>query len=121
MKILPVLYEKMYNLTRPKCGECRVPMSCCSPEYCNMSITYAEEKYGIKMQTTDHQSLPLMGENGCTAEPYLRPLCTVHVCEMHYMIDVGFNEKYFSLRDQIQMAEFDEEAGEVHDSEGADR
>lgn len=93
-------FQEMADLTRPKCGECRVPLSCCSPEYCVFTLNFAAEK-SIELATTDHPTLPLMGKQGCTAPPHLRPLCTLHVCEWHYIKSVEFAEAYFDLRARL--------------------
>jgi len=103
MKTLKTLYQQMADLTRPKCGSCRVPLSCCSSEYCEETLRFAE-KQGTPLQTTQHPKLPLMGDNGCTAPPHLRPICTVHVCEQHLM-DVDFAEKYYTLREELSEAD----------------
>jgi hypothetical protein len=101
---LKQLFQEMADLTLPKCKQCRVPLSCCSPEYCGMALDTAKE-HGIALKITDHPTLPLMGANGCTAPPYLRPLCTLHVCSIN---DLGCDPKdpvwtgqYFELRDKI--------------------
>jgi|SRR5579863_5980599 len=98
-------YQKMYELTNPKCGQCRVPNQCCSPEYCELAIEWAKKEWNTELARTDHPRLPLMGPSGCTAAPHFRPLCTVHVCENHYMRDLAFNKTYFSLRSLVERAE----------------
>jgi len=54
-----------------------------------------------------HGRLKFMGSNGCTVEPYLRPLCTLHTCEIN---GLGFKknnwqwtEEYFALRERIEL------------------
>lgn len=108
---LKKLYRQMSDMTRPKCGSCNIPLQCCSPEYCDMTIRWAREKYGEELKTTSHPRLPLMGANGCTAEPHLRPLCTVHVCEKQLMIDPKFHDAYFELREQIDELEYELHSG----------
>lgn len=104
-KKLVVLYQELYQLTNPKCGACRLPNSCCSQEYCELTMEYAREEWGVELQPTEHPTLPLMGEKGCTAAPHLRPQCTAHVCEQHLMRPDEFAEKYFDLRDRVNDAE----------------
>jgi len=104
-KTVEALYSMMSDLTHPCCAtKCNIPLQCCSPEYCEMAIEHAKTKYGIELQRTDHPTLPLMGPTGCTAAPHLRPLCTIHVCEKHF-IDLKFSDKYFRLREKINEAD----------------
>jgi len=92
-------------LTRPECGRCRVPLSCCDEMYCQMAIEYAKNEWGVELKTTDHPKLPLMGPTGCTAAPHLRPICTVHTCQINSVGTSGnaeWDQKYFTLREQIE-------------------
>lgn len=59
---LVVLYQQMADMTLPKCKSCRVPLSCCSPEYCEISRVIALE-HGVELQITNHPKLPFMGQN----------------------------------------------------------
>lgn len=109
MKSLVVLYEEMASLTKPECEKCRLPYQCCSPDYCQFTIAYAKESWRVTLQTTDHPTLPLMGEKGCTVAPHLRPLCTVHTCQIAALGckpgDAKWTNRYFKLRDQISKLE----------------
>ena len=106
------LYRQMYELTEPECRcSCRLPHSCCSPEYCEMAMVVAQEYWGVDLEPlrTDHPTLPFMGKDGCVVEPHLRPNCTVHTCDisafgfkMHPAPDPEWDEKYFKLRDEIE-------------------
>ena len=98
------LSKEMYELTRPKCGECHLPFSCCDKRYCELAIEYAKENWGIELAPTDNNELPLLGPDGCIAAPHLRPVCTVHVCERSYLSDAEYIEKYFDLRDKLSEA-----------------
>lgn len=100
----------MQELTFAKCKvECRgLTFSCCSPEYCVMAIEIAKEK-GVELVPTGHPKLPLMGESGCIAEPYLRPLCSLHSCERLLWSDPKFSKEYFKLRDKLTTVEWKEE------------
>lgn len=106
------LYQQMYALTEPECANCRIAYSCCSPEYCDLAIERAAE-FGVTLMPTGHDKLPLMGAAGCIAAPHLRPLCTLHTCDMSglgYKQDdpLGeWNDTYFNLRDQINDLEFE--------------
>lgn len=106
-----LLWSEMAALTAPMCagigkGACRVPHSCCSPEYCDMALAYAAE-VGEPLARTGHQTLPLMGPNGCTAAPHLRQLCTLHVCCVNSSgcnpRDAEWTKRYFSLRRKLEL------------------
>jgi hypothetical protein len=98
------LSKQMADLTRPKCGACPIPLSCCEAIYCEGAIQYARLYWDTELPRTDHPKLPLMGPDGCTAAPHFRPLCAVHVCERHYMGDTDFAGAYFELREQFSEA-----------------
>lgn len=106
------LYQQLADHTEPKCKKCRSPYSCCSPEYCLEAINYAEEIFDIKLTKTDHPKLPLMGPSGCIADPYLRPMCTYHTCDINGFgcdpKDPKWTKKYFKLRDKIEELNFKE-------------
>lgn len=105
----PALMEQMGAMTAPICAsECRVPHSCCAPEYCDLAKERMIEK-GVDVQgmETGHPTLPYMGENGCVVDPQYRILCTLHVC---CIANAGFRpghaewtKKYFELRDKLDM------------------
>jgi hypothetical protein len=107
------LYRQMYDLTEPECRlSCRCPQSCCSPEYCVAAIEHAREWWGVTLTETGHPRLPLMGEKGCTAAPHLRPMCTIHTCDvgayafkMHPALDKKWDRKYWRLRNAIEALE----------------
>lgn len=110
MSKLEQLYQEMADLTLPKCKQCRVPLSCCSPEYCEMAIQIASEK-GITLEAPHfHPTLTLMGPEGCVAPPHLRPNCTLHVCSINNLgfdpNDRAFTKKYFRIRRLIEKEEF---------------
>lgn len=117
--LLPILYQKIADFTSSSCqngtGECAKfagkKYHCCEQKYCELARRFAKEKYNIDLQDTGNPDLPFMGENGCTVEPYLRPICAMHVCTVSWAakshVD-GSQEKfqdYMRLRQQI-----DEEA-----------
>ena len=86
----------MYEMTNAACKKCRIPFNCCSPEYCEIADEYSQ-KQGISLQRTDHPVLPFMGPDGCIVPPDLRPICTVHVCN----IDPDREARYFELREEL--------------------
>lgn len=110
---LVALYQEMYELTVPECASsCPVPRSCCSPEYCESTIRYAKEYWGTTLTPTGHDRLPLMGPTGCTAAPHLRPMCTLHTCDinsfglkMRPKPDVKWSHRYFQIRADIERLE----------------
>ncbi len=102
---LKELFKQMADLTKKQCEkDCRSLTghigSCCSWEYCESAINIAKRDYGVDLVPTNHPSLKLMGENGCVAEPYFRPLCTLHICDRSLM-DLKFSEEYFDLREKL--------------------
>jgi len=102
-------YARMSEITQPKCAtECRLPRSCCSPEYCGMTIENARERWNTELATTDHPKLPLMGPEGCTPAPHFRPWCTLHLCSINALgfdKDMDFTKEYFKVRVKIDTAE----------------
>jgi len=101
-------YERMASMTRGRCGDpCGRPGRCCKPEFCEMTAQYAREVYNLQLHRTKHPDLPFMGQYGCTVAPYLRPHCTVYVCEKHLEEDPEFKVNYQWLRDQIDRIELD--------------
>jgi hypothetical protein len=109
-------YKEMSNHTFPECkNNCKIPLSCCSPEYCEIAIDHAKKHWGIDLESTSlfkerKTDLPLMGENGCSIEPHLRPSCTLHTCQVN-SIGVKFGDekwtsKYYELREMINDLEY---------------
>ena len=101
------LFARMAKITKAKCAQCRIPFSCCSPEYCDMAIDYAKEIYSedISSMKTAHERLPFMSESGCVLPPHFRPLCSLHVCSISANgidKDAAFTKEYFSLREEIE-------------------
>lgn len=101
------LFRQMAELTLPECKACRNPLSCCSPEYCELAMDQAMTNWRTKLTPTGfHATLPLMGPEGCVAAPHLRPLCTLHTCEVNSMGckrgDPKWTARYFELRDEIE-------------------
>ncbi len=94
-------YEEIAAFTRPKClNECPEPGGCCRPEYCYMAAARAKE-LGAAAPVQRHPALPFMGRGGCVLPAYLRPLCAVHVCEIHLLNGGPYAESYFALRGEV--------------------
>lgn len=104
----------MADLTLSECKSCQHPYSCCSPEYCEFSIGFAHDR-GVELQRTGHPRLPMMGPAGCVVPPHLRPMCTMHTCDVNA---VGFKKPgnnpieaeawtkaYFDMRSEIEIEE----------------
>lgn len=84
--------SRLAELTSRFCGpECGRPGKGCAPEACETAIAAAKAQFGITLERTRHKHLPLMGEYGCTAAPYLRPACAFYLCTEHGM-SVALNQ-----------------------------
>jgi hypothetical protein len=112
------LYQQMSEMTLPECQgkdgptkSCSLPLSCCQSMYCWMTKEHAKDRWGVELPITSHPTLPLMGPNGCTAAPHLRPICTVHTCKINALGfkpgDPEWTEKYFALRESIELTEWE--------------
>ena len=104
------LYSEMSKMTSPECQNvCRRGKEsenrCCESYYCEIAIAHTKKKWGIELVPTGHPKLPLMGPTGCVAAPHLRPICTVHTCEINDIGvkpgDKGWTDRYFRIRDRI--------------------
>jgi hypothetical protein len=103
-------YKNLADFTQPQCATvCRIPFSCCSPEYCDSTIDYARTEYGVTLVPTSHERLPLMGEKGCIAAPHLRPMCTFHTCDIgslgFHRTDPKWTKMYFKKRSVVEKLE----------------
>jgi hypothetical protein len=107
--LLIELYRRMAELTLPVCGTCRTPYNCCHPAICLTVIDWAQSKWGVTLEPTGHERLPLMGPLGCIAEPHLRPVCAVHCCPMvehgEKPGDMDWTRAYAELLAQIKEIE----------------
>jgi hypothetical protein len=118
MKLIQ-LFQQMSDHTKDRCGECKGvhPVTrCCQPEYCDMARDFAQDEFGVKLEPTGHPTLPFMGEKGCVVAPHLRPLCTLHDCAINSRGTTGngeWDERYFSLRAQIDEALFEFEESKM--------
>jgi len=115
-RTLIALHREMANLTNQECAQCDPPYSCCDfygGYYCEFSIAWADKKWGVKLDRLSLvPNLPLMGLSGCTIEPHLRPICSMHACVINKWGksgDESWTKKYFDLRERISKLE-----GELH-------
>jgi len=106
-------FKDLADLTAPKCAGCRVPFGCCSKEQCEDTKAFAQEQFGVTLEETGG-ALPFLGDHGCVVPPHLRPLCSVHVCEMH-LGDEAFSEIYFEARERADTALWGELMGPEQD------
>lgn len=104
------LYKEIAVLTKPECENVCGPKHvrktrCCEALYCETAIEHARKKWSVELPRTNHPELPLMGPDGCTAEPHLRPICAVHTCEVNNLGckvgDPAWTRKYMKLRNEI--------------------
>jgi hypothetical protein len=103
---LIALYARLAAHTEPECtGRCERPRSCCAEMYCAFAIEHAKTRWQVELQRTWHPELPLMGDDGCTAAPHLRPICTAHTCEMcahgHKRGDPAWTRRYDDIMGAI--------------------
>lgn len=108
---LKELYKKLYELTNPDCRSCRAPLSCCSPEYCELTKELAKEHWDVTLVPITGTKIPFLGEKGCIVDPHLRPLCTRHSCVINslgvYPGDKEKTQKYFELLEEIEVLELE--------------
>lgn len=104
---LKTLYKQMADLTYSECKKkCNFDAVCCSRFYCDLVIREARKKYGIELRE-ENKPVPLLDDNNqCIVEPYMRPLCTLHICEK-LLWNGEFSDKYFELRTRIEELEGD--------------
>lgn len=103
---LVALYAQLAAHTEPECsGRCARPRSCCEERYCSIAIEFARSHWQVELQTTWHPVLPLMGDDGCTVAPHLRPICAAHTCEIctHGVKrgDAVWTQRYYEITQAI--------------------
>ena len=111
-QLLIALYASLAAHTEPECATaCRRPLSCCEAMYCELAVDFAQRYWRVDLQPGWHPALPLMGTDGCTAAPHLRPICTAHTCDVceHGAKpgDEAWTKRYRELRDAIEELELD--------------
>lgn len=112
------LYEEMSQHTKHRCGskaKCRVSTQnrCCDEFYCRVAKEWAKEKWNVDLEPTGHPELPFMGKDGCVVPPHMRPICTVHDCQINsYGFDPqqpNWTKIYFRIRGEIEHLELRKE------------
>ena len=97
---LKSVFKDLAEHTAPKCGSCLAAYACCSSGQCHSVKEEALTLFGVTLEPTG-TLLPFLGPNGCTVEPHLRPICSVHVCERH-LTDDAWTQRYYELRDKSE-------------------
>lgn len=108
------LYKEMSKHTAPECATaCRVPHSCCSGFYCDIAESYAKEVWNVELKPIgQHPTLKFMSPEGCTVAPHLRPLCTMHTCDISSIgakkndPDLVWTARYFEIRTEINYFDY---------------
>jgi len=81
-----------------------------------MARQWAQSEYGVELlevhaDKRGPKGLPFLAATGCTVAPHLRPLCTLHTCQVNsfgYKVgDQAWTDKYFTLRQRIDEAEWE--------------
>ena len=112
-QLLIGLYAEVGRMTNPEClivCQQTNPYRCCEQSYCELAMDWADEAWGVKLEPLAIvPELPMMGLSGCTLEPHLRPICTMHTCEINAFGckrgDEFWTKEYFALRDAIDELE----------------
>lgn len=113
----------------PQCGQCaggRIG-SCCAGVFCREAQRRADD-WGVRLQPVRdglecYRALEqavgvrlidppfFAGSGGCIVPPHLRPICTIHTCEIAEQGckpgDAVWTTKYFKLRDEIGKCEYE--------------
>lgn len=112
-------YDAMYEHTKNECGQCKIPYSCCDEFACRVTMECAKELYGVELTPLpkedrlgpERKNALFLGKNGCVVPPHLRPLCTLHTCDIN---GLGFKpgekewtDQYFKLREVCTKADSD--------------
>lgn len=110
-KTLIAFYKELSDLTRPLCSLCRVPFNCCSAEYCSLAKSWAKDRWNLDISSLaiKNNKIPFLSKEGCLVAPHLRPICTLHHCQIN---SLGFfigqkklTNEYFSIREKIEELE----------------
>jgi len=76
-----------------------------------MAMEMAKER-GVELTPTGHSKLLFMSGTGCVVPPHLRPLCTLHTCDINSWgfkpndTDGEWTKKYFDIRNKIEDEEW---------------
>ena len=103
-------YQAMSEHTKNECAfGCKVPHSCCSPEYGVMAAKIMRMAKEPIPPDTGSKVCQFMSPTGCVVAPHFRPLCTLHVCCINStgvkLSDLAWTERYFEIRAEIDALE----------------
>jgi hypothetical protein len=105
------LFQQMYDLTKAKCCGCTKRLrpfnnvGCCNVMYCEMADAYSGEHEPVPVDERVQTDIKYLRADGCILAPHLRPICTVHNCQINSLGfvpgDPGWTKRYFKLREKI--------------------
>ncbi len=104
-------YQEIAALTFEHCQQtCSRLGWCCERDYCLAAIGYARDHFEVDLAITTNAKIPLLGPDGkCTAPPHMRPMCSVHSCDINsigvFRGDRPRTSAYFKLREEIDLLE----------------
>lgn len=120
------LFRQMAEHTLPRCGKScgnGNPDRCCNDIYCEAAEKLALD-HNIVLPKQPHPRLRFMGPVGCVVPPHFRPLCTLHDCKISSIgedpEDAVWTDRYFELREEINVAVYEEKVAAVPKSDLAD-
>lgn len=100
------LWQQMADMTFERCQKkCHILGSCCGKEYCELAKTFAGLQ-GIELKETGNKIPFLDNNNKCIVPPHLRPLCSLHQCDIAGLgfakDDPKWTDEYFKLRERLE-------------------
>jgi hypothetical protein len=104
---LKELFYQLYLHTRDECAHCFPPFNCCEKRYCDMATKHAKDIYNLDITNLKvREDIPYLdSKRGCLIEPHLRPICTLHTCEISRYgckrNDPEWTQRYYELRGMI--------------------
>lgn len=102
----------MAEMTNKVCGDCGCnkpanweTVRCCDPVACENARQWALARYGVILEPAKDPIDPailFLSKGGCIVEPYLRPLCTLHLCPCN---PKSTSPEYLALKKHIEELE----------------
>lgn len=107
------LWQEMADLTAAKCKEtCGSMGQCCSPFYCEFAADEMTKAGHPFEKVPFGKTFAWQGK--CTVPPHFRKMCSLQQCKISGLgydpKDEEWTNKYFELRDKLEMLEMEEEA-----------
>jgi hypothetical protein len=117
-KALIQAYQDIANFTRKLCEKHCITRdghigSCCDKMYCEIALERAAQ-YGIELKHVSQRPAFLLNDHGCTIDPWLRPMCAVHVCDKCIYFNIEDYNEYFRLRNKVDELEWKEHKDDEH-------